>query len=106
MFRILFDLPRSLICIKALLLLINPLKDIKECTYKRLNKRDLLALYLRGTYCLITSTRPPSCATPRQPIMYISNSVLRVVVFMKILLVPIRNANKILKSYENEIKVN
>ena len=35
MFRIMFDLPRSLICIKDLLLHINPLKDIKECTYEK-----------------------------------------------------------------------
>ena len=31
------------------------------------NKRDLLALYLSGTSCHKTSTRPHSCVTPRQP---------------------------------------
>ena len=35
------------------------------------NKRDLLALYLSGTYCHQTDTRPPSYVTPRQPTIYI-----------------------------------
>ena len=30
-------------------------------------KTDLQALYLSGTYCLKTGTRPPSCQAPRQP---------------------------------------
>ena len=34
------------------------------------NKRDLLALYLSGTHCYKTRTRPLSCATPRQPTMF------------------------------------
>ena len=32
--------------------------------------RNLLPSYLSGTYCHKTSTRPPSCATPRQWTMY------------------------------------
>ena len=36
-----------------------------------MNKRDLLALYLSGTYCHKTGTRPPSCATPPQPTIYL-----------------------------------
>ena len=32
---------------------------------------DLQALYLSGTYCHRTSTRPPRCITPRQPTMYL-----------------------------------
>ena len=32
-----------------------------------MNKTDLLALYLCGTYCHKTGTRPASCVTPRQP---------------------------------------
>ena len=39
------------------------------------NKRDLLAVYLSGTYCHKTSTRPPSCATPQQPTIYLSGWV-------------------------------
>ena len=35
------------------------------------NKRDLLALYLSGTYCHQTGTRPSSCATPRQSTIYL-----------------------------------
>ena len=31
------------------------------------DRTDLPALYLSGTYCHKTSTRPPSCQTPRQP---------------------------------------
>ena len=31
-----------------------------------MNKKDLLALYLSGTYCHRTGTIPPSCVTPRQ----------------------------------------
>ena len=31
---------------------------------------DLLALYLSGTYCHTTGTRPPSCFTPRQPTIH------------------------------------
>ena len=34
------------------------------------NKRDLLALYLSGTYCHRTDMRPPSCVTPRQPTIH------------------------------------
>ena len=34
------------------------------------NKTDLLALYLSRTYCHKTSTRPPSCVTPRQLTIY------------------------------------
>ena len=34
MFRIMFDFLRSSICIKDLLLHINPVQDIKECKYK------------------------------------------------------------------------
>ena len=34
------------------------------------NKRDALALYLSGTYCHRTGTRPTSCVTPRQPTIY------------------------------------
>ena len=33
-------------------------------------QRDLLALYLSGTYCHKTGTRPPSCVTPWQPTIY------------------------------------
>ena len=40
MFRIMFDLPRSSICIRDLLLNINPLLDIKECTYESSNIPD------------------------------------------------------------------
>ena len=32
-----------------------------------MNKRDLLAFYLSGTYCHKTGTRSPSCVTPLQP---------------------------------------
>ena len=32
----------------------------------------LLALYLSGTYCQKTGTRPPSCAAPRQPTIYLA----------------------------------
>ena len=35
-----------------------------------MNKRDLQALSLSGTYCHKTSTRPPSCAKPWQPTIY------------------------------------
>ena len=36
------------------------------------NIRDLLALYLSGTYYHETgTTRPPSCVTPRQPTIYL-----------------------------------
>ena len=31
---------------------------------------DLLALYLCGTYCRKTCTRPPSCQAPRQQTIY------------------------------------
>ena len=31
------------------------------------NKTDLQASYLSGTYCHKTGTRPPSCPTPREP---------------------------------------
>ena len=34
------------------------------------NKRDLLAVYLGGTYCQRSVTRPPSCVFPRQPIIH------------------------------------
>ena len=37
------------------------------------NKTDLLVLYLSGTYCHKTSTRPPSCVTPWQPTLYMSS---------------------------------
>ena len=35
-----------------------------------MDKTDLLALYLGGTYCHKTGTRPPSCQAPRQPTIY------------------------------------
>ena len=35
------------------------------------NKRDLRALYLSGTYCHMTGTRPPSCGTLQQPTIYV-----------------------------------
>ena len=34
-----------------------------------MNIIDLQALYLSGTYCHKTGTRPPSCGTPWQPII-------------------------------------
>ena len=34
------------------------------------NKTDLQALNLSGTYCHKTSTGPSSCAKPRQPTVY------------------------------------
>ena len=34
------------------------------------DKTDLLALYLSGTYCHKTSARPPSCQAPRQPTIH------------------------------------
>ena len=34
------------------------------------NKIDLQALYLSGTYCHKISTRPPSCAKPQQSTIY------------------------------------
>ena len=36
------------------------------------NKTDLRASYLSGTYCRKTGTRPPSCNAPRKPTMYAS----------------------------------
>ena len=36
------------------------------------NIRDLLALYLGGTYCHKTGTRPPCRASPRQPTIYVT----------------------------------
>ena len=35
-----------------------------------MDKIDLEALYLSGTYCHKTGTRPPSCQAPRQPTIY------------------------------------
>ena len=34
------------------------------------DKTDLLALYLSGTYCHKTGKKTPSCPTPRQPTIY------------------------------------
>ena len=34
------------------------------------NRTDLQALNLSGTYCHKTDARPPSCAKPRQPTIY------------------------------------
>ena len=42
MFRIMFDLPRSSICIKDLLLHINPSIDIKECTYETISQNEIV----------------------------------------------------------------
>ena len=36
-----------------------------------MNKKDLLASYLSGTFWHKPSTRPPSCITPQQPTMYV-----------------------------------
>ena len=41
------------------------------------DKTDLQALYLSGTYCHRTGTRPPICAKPRQPTMYTAPYVPR-----------------------------
>ena len=35
------------------------------------DKRDLLAIYLSGTYCHRTGTRPASCIKPQQPSIYL-----------------------------------
>ena len=35
-----------------------------------MDKIDLQALHLNGTYCHKTGIRPPSCQTPRQPTIY------------------------------------
>ena len=35
------------------------------------NKRNLLAFYLSGTYCHKTGTRPPSCVAPQQWTIYV-----------------------------------
>ena len=48
---------------------------INKCSFlstegSLVNKRDLLALYLSGTYCHKTVTRSPSCVTPRQLTIY------------------------------------
>ena len=34
------------------------------------NKTELQALYLSGTYCHKTGTRPPCCNTPREPTIH------------------------------------
>ena len=38
-----------------------------------MNKTDILALKLSGTYGHKTSTRPPSCVSPRQLTIYTKN---------------------------------
>ena len=43
-----------------------------------MNKRDLLALYLIGTYCHRTGTRPPSCLTTRQLTIYVTDSTKKI----------------------------
>ena len=35
-----------------------------------MNKLDLPTIFLSGTYCHKTGTRPPSCLSPRQPTMH------------------------------------
>ena len=45
---------------------------------------DLQALYLSGTYCQKTSTRPPSCAKPRQPTKYFLSNCLYLTGFQTI----------------------
>ena len=39
------------------------------------NKRDLLAFYLSGTYYHKTDSRPLSCVTPRQPTTYVKMEI-------------------------------
>ena len=39
-----------------------------------MGKTELHALYLSGTYCHKTGTRPISCAKPQQLVMYLTNS--------------------------------
>ena len=39
------------------------------------DKTDLLALNLSGTYCHKTGTRPPSCQAPQQPTIYAMASI-------------------------------
>ena len=41
------------------------------------NKIDLQASYLSGTYCHETGTGPPSFGTPRQPTIFVSFQVFR-----------------------------
>ena len=35
-----------------------------------LHSETAIALYLSGTYCHKTGTKPPSCQTPQQPTIY------------------------------------
>ena len=73
-------------------------------------KRDLLALYLSGTYCHKTGTRPPSCVAPRQPTINNSRTKhkkLRIIIlvlqnnFIKVSL----SQNHFVVSYLNNHKV-
>ena len=44
----------------------------------RLATSDLQALYLSGTYCHKTSTRPPSCNTPRELTVYLTEPFITI----------------------------
>ena len=46
------------------------------------NRIDLQASYLSGTYYQKTVTRPPSCAKPRQPTIYFPKNV-KLIIFLQ-----------------------
>ena len=53
----------------------NSFSDVIMC-FQVVTKRDLLALYLSGTYYHRTSKRPPSCIKPWQLTMYANPWIL------------------------------
>ena len=42
------------------------------------DKTVFLALYLSGTYCHKTNTRPPSCGTPQQLTIYVVDQIRKI----------------------------
>ena len=49
---------------------VNPVFFILTLEWSLVNKTDLIDLFLSGTYCHKTGTRPPSCITPRKPTIH------------------------------------